>query len=81
MRWHEFEITSSTGKYKVMMRGAYQHSIRTEKQLRTAITHAIQNKIETGQPEYAACLQKKLDNNKILDICSLFGIVSKTTKI
>ena len=77
-----FVITTNSGKYRVWMRTHYVGIARNETQLRALIQRNIDRYKAIGPNwvGYAESLQKKLDENRIMEIASIWGLFSKTRR-
>ena len=75
-----FVVNENGKKYRVIMRGSYQDSVRSERRLRRGIDFAIAEYRKRGgvaNAAYADALQKKMDTpGGIWDVLSLFGWLS-----
>lgn len=72
-----FIITNLGKKYRVGVRGSYQHRITSERKLVNALRKAADSKPEPLKARY----HQLIDEGRILTICADFGILSTSVPI
>lgn len=73
-----FKLHTNGKTYKVAVRGAFQHSITSEKKLLASLKKSAENYFDVNA---RPALLAKLEAGKIHEVCEVFGVLAYSCPI